>query len=52
LYALFRERTTPRDARSTDDRVSFGVVRNDAAASRTGHITVRDKVVTITQAGR
>jgi hypothetical protein len=34
-----------------DDPVSFTVAPNDAAAARSGTITVRDKVVQITQAG-
>jgi hypothetical protein len=35
-----------------DGRVAFTVAANTAAQSRTGQITVRDRVVTITQAGR
>lgn len=38
--------------RSGDDRVAFTVATNDGATSRVGRITVRDKVVVITQAGR
>jgi hypothetical protein len=38
--------------RSGDNPVAFTVAANDAAASRVGRITVRDKVVVITQAGR
>ena len=38
--------------RSGDNPVAFTVAANDAASARTGTITVRDKVVTITQAGR
>ena len=38
--------------RSGDNPVSFLVAANDGTAARTGTITVRDKVVTITQAGR
>jgi len=38
--------------RSGDDPVSFAVAAHEGAASRVGRITVRDKVVTITQAGR
>ncbi|HEY7501253.1 MAG TPA: BACON domain-containing carbohydrate-binding protein [Vicinamibacterales bacterium] len=38
--------------RMGDDRVAFAVASNDGAASRVGRITVRDKVVVITQAGR
>jgi hypothetical protein len=38
--------------RAGDNRVAFAVAKNDAATPRTAHITVRDKVVTITQAGR
>jgi hypothetical protein len=37
--------------RSGDEPVSFTVAANAGAASRVGTITVRDKVVTITQAG-
>ena len=37
--------------RTGDDRVSFSVAANDGAA-RSGTITVRDKVVRVTQAGR
>ena len=38
--------------RAGDDRVTFTVAANGAAAARTGHITVRDKVITVAQAGR
>jgi hypothetical protein len=38
--------------RSGDERVSFIVAANPGPAPRTGRITVRDKVVTITQAGQ
>lgn len=38
--------------RAGDDRVSFTVAANDGAAARSGTITVRDKVVRVTQAGR
>ena len=38
--------------RMGDNPVAFAVATNDSAASRVGRITVRDKVVTITQAGR
>jgi hypothetical protein len=38
--------------RSGDNPVSFTVAANPGGASRTGRITVRDKVVTITQAGQ
>ena len=38
--------------RSGDDRVSFSVAPNQAAAPRTGTIRVRDKTVRISQAGR
>jgi len=38
--------------RRGDNPVAFTVAANDAAAARTGSITVRDKVVTISQAGR
>lgn len=38
--------------RSGDNPVSFAVAANDSASARTGTITVRDKVVRITQAGR
>ena len=38
--------------RSGDNPVSFMVAMNDGTASRVGRITVRDKVVVITQAGR
>ena len=38
--------------RSGDNPVSFTVAVNDGAATRVGHITVRDKVVVVTQAGR
>ena len=35
-----------------EGRVAFTVAANDTTQSRTGQITVRDRVVTITQAGR
>ena len=38
--------------RSGDNPVAFLVAANEGAAARTGTVTVRDKVVTITQAGR
>ena len=38
--------------RSGDGPATFMVAVNDGTAARTGTITVRDKVVTITQAGR
>ena len=38
--------------RQGDNPVAFGVAANDAATARTGSIVVRDKAVTITQAGR
>jgi len=38
--------------RSGDNPVAFTVATNDGSASRVGTITVRDKVVVITQAGR
>jgi len=38
--------------RSGDNPVAFTVAANDTTASRVGRITVRDKVVVITQAGR
>ena len=38
--------------RQGDNPVAFSVAANDGTAARTGRITVRDKVVTITQAGR
>jgi hypothetical protein len=38
--------------RAGDNPVGFAVAANDAAGARVGTITVRDKVVTITQAGR
>jgi hypothetical protein len=38
--------------RSGDNPVAFTVATNDGSASRVGRITVRDKVVVITQAGR
>jgi Viral BACON domain/Putative binding domain, N-terminal len=38
--------------RSGDNPVSFTVATNDSAASRVGRITVRDKVVVVTQTGR
>jgi hypothetical protein len=34
-----------------DDPVAFTVAANPGAAARTGRITVRDRVVTVTQAG-
>ena len=37
--------------RSGDDRVSFSVAPNPAAAPRTGTVRVRDKIVRISQAG-
>lgn len=38
--------------RAGDNPVGFAVASNDGTAARVGHVTVRDKVVTITQAGR
>jgi hypothetical protein len=38
--------------RSGDNPVAFVVAGNDSSAARVGRITVRDKVVVITQAGR
>ena len=38
--------------RAGDNPVAFAVAANDGAASRVGTITVRDKVVAITQAGK
>jgi Viral BACON domain/Putative binding domain, N-terminal len=38
--------------RSGDNPVAFAVAANDGTASRVGRITVRDKVVVISQAGR
>lgn len=38
--------------RSGDNPVTFTVTANDAASARVGRITVRDKVVVVTQAGR
>jgi hypothetical protein len=38
--------------RSGDNRVSLSVSANTGTASRTGRVTVRDKTVTITQAGQ
>lgn len=38
--------------RSGDNPVAFMVAPNDGTQARTGQITVRDRVVTITQAGR
>jgi hypothetical protein len=38
--------------RSGDNPVSFTVTANESASARSGRITVRDKVVVITQAGR
>jgi hypothetical protein len=38
--------------RSGDNPVAFSVAPNDSASSRAGTIVVRDKVVTITQAGK
>ncbi len=38
--------------RSGDNRVSFTIAPNPGSAPRSGSITVRDKVVTITQAGQ
>jgi hypothetical protein len=37
--------------RAGDNPVAFTVAPNGATAARTGHITVRDQVVTVTQAG-
>jgi hypothetical protein len=38
--------------RTGDDRVAFSFAANEASASRVGRITVKDKVVVISQAGR
>jgi hypothetical protein len=38
--------------RAGDNPVAFAVSTNDSAASRVGRITVRDRVVVVTQAGR
>jgi hypothetical protein len=38
--------------RSGDNSVSFTVAANDGATPRTGRIVVRDKVVTVAQAGK
>ena len=38
--------------RAGDNPVAFVVASNDGTAARVGHVTVRDKVVTITQGGR
>jgi len=38
--------------RKGDDRVSFVVLPNDSTSARNGTITVRDKTVRVTQAGR
>jgi hypothetical protein len=38
--------------RSGDNPVAFAVAANDSTVSRVGNITVRDKVVTITQVGK
>jgi hypothetical protein len=38
--------------RSGDNPVAFVVAGNDSSAARVGSITVRDKVVLVTQAGR
>ena len=38
--------------RTGDDRVAFSFAGNDTSASRVGRITVKDKVVVISQAGR
>jgi hypothetical protein len=38
--------------RAGDDRVAFSIAANDTPGSRVGRITVRDKVVIVTQAGR
>ena len=43
--------TTPMPQRG-DQPVAFNVAANDATQSRTGQITVRDRIVTIPQAGR
>jgi hypothetical protein len=45
-------RVTSAMPRTGDDRVGFQVAANESTASRTGRIRVRDRVVTITQAGR
>jgi hypothetical protein len=44
--------TVPTTPRSGDNAVTFSVAPNDATTSRVGRITVRDKTMTITQAGR
>jgi hypothetical protein len=38
--------------RAGDNPVSFTVAANDGTVAREGRITVRDKIVEITQAGR
>jgi hypothetical protein len=38
--------------RTGDNPVSFAVTANDATSPRVGRITVRDKVVVVTQSGR
>ena len=38
--------------RTGDGSVSLAIAANPATASRTGHVTVRDKAVTVTQAGQ
>jgi hypothetical protein len=38
--------------RAGDDRVGFTVAPNDSPSPRTSRITVRDKVVVVTQSGR
>ena len=38
--------------RSGDNPVTFAVAPNEASTARSGTITVRDKVVAVTQAGR
>jgi hypothetical protein len=38
--------------RTGDEPVAFNVAANDSTAARTGRITVRDKVVTVTQSGK
>jgi hypothetical protein len=38
--------------RAGDQPVAFNVEANDSTAARTGRITVRDKVVTVTQSGQ
>ena len=40
------------DAAGGDNQVSFTVAANATTTARTGRITVRDKVVLITQAGQ